>query len=114
MTDMCNAVAMRLGSAGASLATPSKSAMGLVWTAPGWQGLLHVLQHWPVQPCVRLFDAVHMAAGHMPSADQVPIKLAHLTMLRPKWVVLIAGSTALHYVPFALPTFTSRRLSGAI
>jgi hypothetical protein len=39
MTDMCNAVAMRLGSAGASLATPSKSAMGLVWTAPGWQGL---------------------------------------------------------------------------
>src|SRR4030081_2517951 len=29
----------------------------------------------------------------MPSADQVPIKLAHLTMLRPKWVVLIAGST---------------------
>ncbi len=29
----------------------------------------------------------------MPSADQVPIKLPHLTMLRPKWVVLIAGST---------------------
>src|ERR1700692_1507320 len=29
----------------------------------------------------------------MPSADQVPIKLTHLTMLRPKWVVLIAGST---------------------
>src|SRR5439155_14471750 len=29
----------------------------------------------------------------MPSADQVPIKLSHLTMLRPKWVVLIAGST---------------------
>src|SRR6267142_2747810 len=30
----------------------------------------------------------------MPSADQVPIKLPHLTMLRPKWVVLIAGSTS--------------------
>jgi len=29
----------------------------------------------------------------MPSADQVPIKLPHLTMLRPKWVILIAGST---------------------
>src|ERR1700694_6339820 len=29
----------------------------------------------------------------MTSADQVPIKLPHLTMLRPKWVVLIAGST---------------------
>ena len=26
-----------------------------------------------------------------------------------KWVVLIAGSTALHYVLFVLPTFTSRR-----
>src|SRR3979411_1184076 len=29
----------------------------------------------------------------MPSANQVPIKLSHLTMLRHKWVVLIAGST---------------------
>src|ERR1700724_3711150 len=29
----------------------------------------------------------------MPSAYQVPIKLPHLTMLRPKWVVLIAGPT---------------------
>src|SRR6202163_491252 len=29
----------------------------------------------------------------MPSADQVAIKLPHLTMLRPKWVVLIARST---------------------
>src|ERR1700692_1596224 len=29
----------------------------------------------------------------MSSADQVPIKLPHLTMLRPKWVVLIARST---------------------
>jgi hypothetical protein len=29
----------------------------------------------------------------MLSADQVPIKLPHLTMLRPKWVVLIAGPT---------------------
>src|ERR1700755_1016864 len=29
----------------------------------------------------------------MPSADQVPIKLPHLTMLRPKWVVLIARAT---------------------
>src|SRR6202035_1590956 len=29
----------------------------------------------------------------MPSADQVPIKLPHLTMLRPKWGVLTAGST---------------------
>ena len=29
----------------------------------------------------------------MPSADQVPITRSHSTMLWPKWVVLIAGST---------------------
>src|ERR1700733_9981374 len=29
----------------------------------------------------------------MPSADQVPVKSSHLTMLWPFWVVLIAGST---------------------
>ena len=29
----------------------------------------------------------------MPSADQVPVKSSHSTMLWPKWVVLIAGST---------------------
>jgi hypothetical protein len=35
-------------------------------------------------------------------------------MLGGNWVVLIAGSTALHYVLFALPTVTSRQMSGAI
>ena len=29
----------------------------------------------------------------MPSADQVAVKGTHSTMLWPKWVVLIAGST---------------------
>src|SRR3954470_18113897 len=29
----------------------------------------------------------------MPSADQVPVKTPHSTMLWPEWVVLIAGST---------------------
>jgi hypothetical protein len=43
---------------------------------------IFTLQAWSVQPCVR-----------QPSADQVPIKSAHSTMLWPKWVVLIAGST---------------------
>jgi hypothetical protein len=33
-------------------------------TAPGWQELFHVLQHWSVQPCVRPFNAVHITAGH--------------------------------------------------
>src|ERR1700722_16243431 len=51
----------------------------------------------------------------MPSADQVPVKKTHSKTMRwHEWVVLIAGSTALHYVLFALPTFTLRRLSGAI
>ena len=50
----------------------------------------------------------------MPSADQVPVKSPHSTMHWHEWVVLIAGSTALHYVLFALPTFTSRQFLGAI
>ena len=40
------------------------SALGHVWTAPGWQELSSRLQHWSVQPCVRPLDAVHMTAGH--------------------------------------------------
>ncbi len=39
----------------------------------------------------------------MPSADRVPVKSSHSTMLWPKWVVPITGSTssALHAVcPF--------------
>src|SRR6516162_41690 len=47
----------------------------------------------------------------MPSADQVPVKTTHSTMLWPKWVVLIAGSTgsALRAVHPSQP-FTSRRM----
>jgi hypothetical protein len=47
---------------------------------------------WSEQPCVRPVSAVHLTAGH-PSADQVPVTTTHSTMLWPKWVVLIAGST---------------------
>src|SRR6202035_2812983 len=45
-------------------ATSAMSEKCHVWTAPGWQVLFHVLQHWSVQPCVRPFNAVHMTAGH--------------------------------------------------
>src|SRR5258706_8593991 len=38
----------------------------------------------------------------MPSADQVPVKSSHSKVLWPKWVVLITGSTGLHYVLSAL------------
>jgi hypothetical protein len=48
----------------------------------------------------------------MLSADQVPVKSPHSLMQWHLWVVLIAGSSALHYVLFALPTFTSRLLFG--
>jgi hypothetical protein len=38
-------------------------------------------------------NAVHMTLAIMPSADQVPVKSSHSTMLWPVWVFLIAGST---------------------
>src|SRR5262245_15592996 len=44
----------------------------------------------------------------MPSADQVPVNKPHSTMQWHLWAVLITGSTVLHYVLLALPTFTSR------
>ena len=50
----------------------------------------------------------------MPSADQVPVISTHSMMRWHKWVVLIAGSTGSALVLFALPTVTSRRMSGAI
>ena len=74
-------------------AAQANVAMGHVWTAPGWQVESSRCSIGSEQPCVRPLDAVHMTAGIMPSADQVPVKSTHSTMLWPKWVVLIAGST---------------------
>src|SRR5271166_2589364 len=50
----------------------------------------------------------------MPSADQVPVKSAHSTMLWPIWVVLIAGSTgsALRAVRPPNPSRSRRERSG--
>src|ERR1700693_2718732 len=50
----------------------------------------------------------------MPSADQVPIKLPHLTMLRPKWVVLIARSTGSALRAVRPPNLHITPVSGAI
>jgi hypothetical protein len=50
----------------------------------------------------------------MPSADQVPVNNTHSTMRWHKWVVLIAGSTGSALRAVRPPTFTSRRLPGAI
>jgi len=77
------------------------------------KSFFHVLRHWSVQPCVRLFNAARVTAGHNAHRGSGPTGSSHSRMLWHKSVVLIAGSTALHYVLFALPTFTSRRLSGA-
>src|SRR5215470_7683611 len=49
----------------------------------------------------------------MPSADQVPVISAHSTMLWPKWVVLIAGTTGSALRAVRPPNVTSRRRSGA-
>jgi hypothetical protein len=66
------------------------------------------MQHWSVQPCVRPLGAVHMTAGHNALRGSGPgQKPAFDNALGP-------DRPALHYVLFALPTFTSRRLSGAI
>jgi hypothetical protein len=82
---------------------------------PGLARRIFTSQAWSVQPCVRPLDAVHMTAGHHalrgsgsgqnPAFDNA---------------VARAGcpdrriDPALHYVLFALPTFTSRRNVGAI
>src|SRR6478609_4457067 len=85
-----------------------------VWTAPSWQELSSRKQHWSVQPCVRPLDAVHMTAGHNALRGSGPDqKLAFDNAMA------LVGCPdrridPLHYVLFALPTFTSRRLSGAI
>src|ERR1700758_2935735 len=55
------------------------------------------------------YCAAHKAAGHNALRGSGPgqKRAMHWHM----WVVLIARSPALHYVLFALPTFTSRQMS---
>ena len=50
-------------------------------------------RRWSVQPCVRPVSAVRMTAGHMATADRVPVKSPHSIMHWHMWVVPIAGST---------------------
>ncbi len=52
--------------------------------------------------CIRPFDAVHMTAGHNAFRGSGPGQKLALEVLWPKWVVLITGSTGLHYVLSAL------------
>src|SRR5215813_3920982 len=66
---------------------------------------------WSVQPCVRPVRAAHKAAGHNAFRGSGPGQNRAFEMHWHKWVVLIADRPALHYVLFALPTFTSRPMS---
>ena len=86
-----------------------------VWTAPSWQELSSRLQHWSVQPCVRPLSAAHKAAGHNAlrgsgPGQKVAFKnaMAHVGCPDRRIDRLCITCCSL------LPTFTSRRRSGAI
>ena len=85
-----------------------------VWTAPSWQELSSRKQHWSVQPCVRSLDAVHMTAGHNALRGSGPDQQFAFKNAMAHMGCLIGDRPALHCVLFALPTITSRQLSGAI
>jgi hypothetical protein len=70
--------------------SPLTCALGHMWTAPSWQGICSRLQ---VVVGAAMCSACLRGSHVMPSADQVPVISSHSTMLWPKWVVLIAGST---------------------
>jgi len=74
-------------------AAPDMSATGPCVDGSGLARRIFTLRRWSERPCVRPVCAVHVTAGHNPSADQVPIKSRHSEMPWPVWVVLIAGST---------------------
>ena len=91
------------------------SAKGHVWTAPSWQGLSSRAQHWSEQPCVRPVDAAHMTAGHNALRGSGPgQKLAFDNAL----ALLGCPDRRIDRLCITccspLPTFTSRRMVGAI
>jgi hypothetical protein len=79
------------------------SATGHVWMALGCQGFLACLQLRRGSHVFGLYVRFTCPLAIMPSADRVPVKSPHSTMLWPEWVVPVTGSTssALHAVcPF--------------
>ena len=98
-----------------SRARPDMSVKCHVWTAPGWQELSSRLQHWSVQPCVRPFDAAHMTAGHNALRGSGPDqKLAFKNALAQVGCPDRQIDRLCITCCSLLPTFTSRRLPGAI
>ena len=57
------------------------------------KGFLHVGRRGRSSHVFGLLTRFTRPLAIMPSADQVPVTTSHSTMLWPKWVVLIAGST---------------------
>ena len=98
-----------------NFAAQQNDAMCHVWTAPGWQGFSSRMQHWSVQPCVRPLSAAHRAAGHNALRGSGPGQkhafdnaLAQVGCPDRRIDRLCITCCS----PF--PTFTSRRMSGAI
>ena len=59
-------------------------------------------QVWSEQPCVRPVDAARMTAGHNALRGSGPGQKPAFKMRWHEWVVLITGSTDLHYVLLVL------------
>src|SRR4051794_6275880 len=73
------------------------------------------VQGWSVRPCVRPSNAVYMTAGHNALRGSGPDQTdAFDNALTQVGCPDRRIDPALHYVLFALPTFTSRRLPDAI
>ena len=91
------------------------SAKCHVWTAPSWQELSSRLQHWSVQPCVRPLNAAHETAGHNalrgsgPGQKRVFDNTLAQVGCPDRRIDRLCITCCL---PF--PTFTSRRMFGAI
>src|SRR6266508_3948432 len=68
-------------------------ARAVVACSPSWQGFSSRLQAGRCSHVFGLLARHTRPLAIMPSADQVPVKTSHSTMLWHTWVVLIAGST---------------------
>ena len=92
---------------------PSISSPGCphVWTAPSWQELPSRMQHWSVRPCVR----PHTTAGHNALRGSGPEQLRAFDNA---WGQVGCPDRRIDRLCItccsSLPTFTSRRPSGAI
>ena len=74
-----------------SLNRRAMSPKGHVWTAPGCQGIEPRRSAGRSSHVFGLSTRLTGPLAIMPSADRVPVKSSHSTMLWPMWVVPITG-----------------------